>query len=372
MRILFTCGREPTYPRNAVIQQILRQSHDVIEITDSSRHLAVRYVRLALRLLMSRRPCDLAIVGFLGHPLMLLAPFFTRQPVLFDMHISIYDTLCLDRQWFSPRSMVGRLAFGLDTVASRHASHILIDTNTHAEYLSETLHIPRTKITNLLVGCDERIFYPRHNSKSPRSHMTVLHYGSQLPLHGLDTILHAAKHLENEPALRFRIIGSGINARSTRQLARDLDLHNVDFAPFLPAVQLPDEIQSAEICLGGHFSAVPKAAHVIAGKTFECLAMGKPIIVGENPANHELLTHGYDAYFCPMADSDALAESILTMARDAALRDYLGDNARRTFLTRCSLAALSRPLDHLVMQLAGSPKMPIPDPSNKLGRTEGS
>ena len=352
MHILFTCGREPTYPRNAVIHQMLESSHDLIEITDPSRRMIIRYARLALRLLSSRRSYDLAFVGFLGHPLMLLVPFLTRRPILFDIYISIYDTLCLDRRWFSPQSVVGRLAFWLDTVASRRASHILIDTNTHANYLSEIFGIPRAKITPIFISCNEQIFYPRHQPKTQHSTLTVLHYGSQLPLHGLDIILQAAKRLESHPTLRFKIIGSGINARSISKLARDLNLRNVEFMPFIPATRLPGEIEAADICLGGHFSAVPKAARVIGGKTFECLAMGKPTIVGENPANHELLVHGHDAYFCPMANPDALAESILTLAQDEALRDHLGSNARQTFLTRCSLAAQSPSLNNLVAQLS--------------------
>jgi glycosyltransferase involved in cell wall biosynthesis len=353
MRILFTCGREPAYPRNAVIRQILRQSHDVIEITDSSRHLPVRYTRLALRLLLSRQPYDLAFVGFLGHPLMLLVPFLARRPILFDIHISVYDTLCLDRRWFSPHSMVGRLAFWLDTVASQRASHILIDTRTHANYLCQTFGIPPDKITPLFVGCNEQIFYPRQPLQAARSTVTVLHYGSHLPLHGLDTILRAAERLDSSSNIRFKIIGSGIHTQSTRQLARQLNLRNVDWLPFIPTTQLPGEIQAADICLGGHFSAIPKAARVIAGKTFECIAMGKPTIVGENPANHELLTHGYDAYFCPMADPVALAESILILAQDADLRDHLGHNARQTFLAHCSTAVLGQSLNDLIARLAG-------------------
>jgi len=352
MRILFTCGREPAYPRNAVIRQILSQSHDVIEITDSSRHLVIRYARLALRLLLSRQPYDLAFVGFLGHPLMLLTPCLAHRPILFDMFISVYDTLCFDRRWFSPQSAAGRLAFWLDTTASQHAAHVLVDTRTHADYLSNTLGIPRSKISHLLVGCDEQFFYPRQAPGSQHSRVTVLYYSSHLPLHGTDIILYAAKRLE-KTRIHFKIIGDGITTKHTRKLARNLNLQNVEFAPSVPLVHLPNEIEAADICLGGHFSAIPKAARVIAGKTFQCIAMGKPTIVGENPANHELLTHGHDAYFCPMADPDILAESISTLAQDASLRDHLGHNARQTFLAHCSTAVLSQSLNDLIARLAG-------------------
>ena len=353
MRILFACGGDPTYIRNAVILNLLRRSHEVIEITDSSRSTATRHAKLALRLLRSRRDYDLVVIGFMGNYLMLLVPFLTRQPILFDMFLSMYDTYCLDRRRFAPDSLAGRLLFWLDANATRRASHVLSDTHTHAQYLGETFHLPPNKVTFLFTGCNEQFFYPRQREPQlQRSTVTVLHYGAHLPLHGLDTILRAAKRVEDNPDIRFKIIGSGIYTQNLHQLAGELKLDNVDWVPFLHFSKLPDEIEAADICLGGHFSTIPKAARVIGGKTFECLAMGKPTIVGENPANRELLTHGHDAYFCPMANPDALAEAILTLARDAALRDYLGQNARQTFVARCSVAAMAPTLDDLITRLA--------------------
>jgi glycosyltransferase involved in cell wall biosynthesis len=352
MRVLFTCGGDLDYIRNAVIRQILKQSHEVIEITDTSDRLAARHAKIALRLLTSRHDYDLAFVGFTGSYLMLLVPFLTRRPILFDMFLSMYDTYCLDRRRFAPNSLAGRLLFWLDANATRRASHILSDTHTHAQYLCETFHFPPNKITFLFTGCNEQFFYPRERkSVAQRSTITVLHYGAHLPLHGLDTVLRAAKKLESNAAIRFKIIGSGISTKILHRLADELELHNVDWVPFLHFSKLPDEIDAADICLGGHFSTIPKAARVIGGKTFECLAMAKPTIVGENPANRELLTHRLDAYFCPMADPDALAESILTLAQDAALRDYLGQNARQTFLARCSVAAMSPALNDVIAKL---------------------
>jgi glycosyltransferase involved in cell wall biosynthesis len=352
MRILFTCGGDPTYIRNAVMLQMLKQSHEVVEITDTSHRMATRHAKMALRLLTSRQDYDLAVVGFLGDFLMLLVPFLTRRPILFDMFISMYDTYCLDRQQFAPGSLAGRMLFWLDANAIRRSSHVLSDTATHAQYLGKTFRVPQDKITSIFTGCNEQFFYPRERKReAERSTITVLHYGAHLPLHGLDTVLRAAKKLESNTAIRFKIIGSGIYTKTLHQLADELELHNVDWVPFLHFSKLPDEIDAADICLGGHFSTIPKAARVIGGKTFECLAMGKPTIVGENPANRELLTHGHDACFCPMADPDALAQSILTLAQDAALRDYLGQNARQTFLARCSVAAMSQTLNEVIARL---------------------
>lgn len=48
--------------------------------------------------------------------------------------------------------------------------------------------------------------------------------------------------------------------------------------------------------------------------------MGKQTIVGDNTANPELFTYGYDALFSTLSDPEALADSILTLANNPQLR----------------------------------------------------
>ncbi len=70
--------------------------------------------------------------------------------------------------------------------------------------------------------------------------------------------------------------------------------------------------------------------------------MGKATIVGDNQANHELLSHGENAWFVTMNDSLALAEGIKTLLGDKQLRAKIGENARSTFMDRASIAALDK------------------------------
>jgi glycosyltransferase involved in cell wall biosynthesis len=69
--------------------------------------------------------------------------------------------------------------------------------------------------------------------------------------------------------------------------------------------------------------------------------MGRPTIVGDNPANRELLTHGHDSWFCQMDNPEALADAILHLFKTPELRDELSANASRTFRLRASQKVLS-------------------------------
>jgi glycosyltransferase involved in cell wall biosynthesis len=352
LRVLFTCGREPEYPRNAVLCAALSNYFNVIEVTDGHHLLPLRYLRVIIKLLsVSRNDYEAMVVGFLGQPLMIVARLLSSKPILFDAFLSVYDTLCYDRKIFAPGSLVGKTAFWLDQRSCELADFIILDTTAHVEYFHTTFGIPRNKLASLFVGCDEDIFYPRPiKSTTP----VVLYYGSYLPLQGIDVIVRAAKLLENHAEIHFRIIGEGMESHNIQSLVQDLEVSNIEFLPPVPIEELPDHIGQATVCLGGHFGSAEKASRVIAGKTFQCIAMGKPTIVGDNPANRELLTHGFDAWFCSMNDPQALANAILQLVNNPTLCEDLGKHAYQTFKRKASIQVLSEKLRDIVERLVES------------------
>jgi len=330
-----------------MLQACLKTNFSVLSITSSKPQWPLRYAQIAAHLLRTRGSYDVACVGFLGQPLVLLMRQITSRPILFDAFLSVYDTLCYDRQRFAPDSPMGRLAYWLDNISCRYADLVILDTQAHANYFQRLFNIPRDKLTSLFVGCDENLFVPRPEPKAGY----VLFYSSFLPLHGSEIIVRAAKLLEGDRRIRFRIIGNGMEYPRIRRLADDLKLSNTDFLPPVPLSALPDHIAGAAICLGGHFSGSSKARRVIASKTYQCLAMARPTIVGDNEANRELLTPGYDAYFCPLDTPQGLAEAIAYLMGAPDLRVYLGNNGRQTFLSRASISALSQQVKILVSKL---------------------
>lgn len=350
--VIFTCGREPAYPRNHFLETALGRFFQVESITSSTHWLPLRYAQVALRypaLLWKNH--DLCAAGFLAQPLVPLLRIFTKKPILFDAFISIYDTLVFDRRKFAPESPVARLAFLLDQMSCALSRIILVDTQAHADYFQRTFGVPPGKMRVLPVGCDERIFSP---IPEQRESPVVLYYSSFLPLHGTETVIRAAKLVqETDPGIRFHIIGRGMEYRRIFDLANRLAVKNVGFFPPVPLQQLPGHIAGAAVCLGGHFADSDKARRVIAGKTYQCLAMGKATIVGDNPANRELLTHGKDAWFCEMNNPRALADSILTLMGNPDLRAQIGGEARETFLRHASYAVLAEQLRTIVVEMIG-------------------
>ena len=347
MNILFITGREIEYPRNHVMLQAMQSIGSVTQLPQLKiKSLLIRNLCLCLIALpyLVRR-WDLIFVGFYGHLLMLPVGILNRAPVLFDAYLSTYDTLCFDRKRFGPRSIMGRLSFWLDRLSCSLADLVLLDTQAHLEYFQKELGVAKNKLRFVYVGADEHVFYPRKvKSTTP----TILYYGSYLPLHGADVIVRAACWLQNKAKLTIKMIGSGQDYQRVELLARELQVENIEFLPPVPYHSLPEFIASSDICLGGHFGSSRKAGRVISNKTFQCMAMGKPVIVGNNQANHELLNHGYDAYFCEMNDPIALGKSILELITDKELRTRLGKNAYTTFMKRGSVSIQVSRIQNLV------------------------
>ncbi len=351
-RVLFTCAREAEYVRDLLVRRALHQHFDLLEITDTQPgSLIARHLRLLPRLLLAlKAPCDLVFVGFYGHLLVTILSELTHKPILFDAFLSTWDTLCFDRRTFTPYSLAGRLIYWLDRQSCLRATHSLLDTQTHARYFVDTFGIPEHKLSAYYVGYDEELFYPMPGDPTG-DHFVVFFYGSFLPLQGVEHIVGAAKLLEAELDIDFHIIGSGMAYPAVRQLAEEQGVQRLFFHPVVPYAQLPQAIAGAAVCLGGPFGSSGKASRVIAGKTFQFLAMAKPTIVGDSPANREVFHDGDDVLMCKMADAQALASAILALKQDQGLRERIAQRGYEHCRERFSMEKQSQSLERIISDM---------------------
>ncbi|MEJ2210414.1 MAG: glycosyltransferase, partial [Anaerolineae bacterium] len=321
-RVLYVAGREMGYMRNRVMLQALRTRADVRLIAPRIPSTVGR-TAASLAALLARRPAyDLCFAGFYGQMLGLALGRMQRKPLVLDAYVSTFDTLCHDRQWFGPRSPVGRLAYWLDQQSCRAAARVVTDTQAHARYFAETFRLPAAKLRPLYVGCDETLFHPLPAPARSGGRIEVFTYGAFLALHGTEVVVEAATRLRDRDDVHWTIGGQGPRFERVRQQVARAGLQNVDLVGWIPLAELPGYIARSDICLGGHFSRVPKAARVVSTKTFQFLAMARPTIVGDNEATNEILTHGQQAWMVPMGDGQALAGAVELLAGDAGLRAH--------------------------------------------------
>lgn len=352
MKLLFLLGREPAYARNSILAKAFEtQNVDLIYCTSSYHSYPARFADVILKFLANvSNDFDAIFIGFLGHPFVPLISKFSKKPILFDAFLSIYDTLCFDRKVFSPHSVLGKLSFYLDKKSCSASNIVLLDTYSHIDYFSDTFSIKKDKFRRILVGADDSIFYPRKPAVND-DFFHVLYYGEFNPLQGIEYIVKAASILEKQSKIRFTIIGKGREHARIVQLAKDLGISNIHFIDWMPYKSLPDIIARSDLCLGGHFGDSLKSKRVIAGKTYQMMAMKKPLILGKNDANKELFADGENALMVNHSNEEELADAILKLKNDDNLRNNIASNAYNMFKNRCSINEIGRQIRSVLNEL---------------------
>jgi glycosyltransferase involved in cell wall biosynthesis len=312
VRVLYFGTYERDYPRNAQVISCLRGAGvEVMErhvgVWEGERHKFGAGPRSALRLARAqitllRRPAeafDAVLVGYPGQLDLVAAQRIARgRPVVFNPLVSLTDTLVEDRGRFGARSPAGRLLRAIDRRALRAADLVVADTDANASYFELLAGLPPGRVATCFVGAEERLFAP--GWRRPRR-FVALFVGKLIPLHGLETILAAARLASD---VEFRVVGSGqLNALLEQRPP------NVEWVDWVEYDRLPAELHRAG-CALGIFGTSAKAARVIPNKAFQALACGVPLVTADTPAARELLRDGESGLLVPPGDPEALAGAV--------------------------------------------------------------
>ncbi|MEK7509174.1 MAG: glycosyltransferase [Patescibacteria group bacterium] len=332
MKVCFFGIYDPKYARNRVLYEgFTRNGWEVSEVrVDPRKYRGFRkYVELAkLGMRARREKFDLVLVCFPGQTTLPLARLIFGKNVVFDAFLSLYDSNVFDRQVYGPWSIRGRRDWLLDACSSRLAGKVLFDTYALRDYFISEFGIPREKCIRVLIGADDKTFFPM---QAPEAEVFTVHFhGTFIPLQGIAHIVEAANILRNEP-IRFRIIGHGQESEAIDARIRSLDLDRmIERVPKVPIEKIPGYMAGAHVVLG-IFGDTEKAKRAIPNKVYEAMAMGKAIITADARGIHEL-SGARDVFaLVPAADPQALASAILELKNNEGRRRALGEAARLLF-----------------------------------------
>jgi glycosyltransferase involved in cell wall biosynthesis len=339
LRVSYFGTYDRAYPRNAQVISCLRsagvevrEQHVPVwegrrQAWDAGPAVALRLVAAEARLFMRGvDDADALIVGYPGH---FDFPAARRaaggKPIVFNPLVSLADTFVSDRRRFRAGSLAARALERVDRAAFGAADVVVADTQAHARFFAQLTDTP---VEVCFVGAEDRLFTP---GLSPVEPFTALFVGKLIPLHGVETILEAARRL---PDIRFRVVGSG-------QLGSMLATRppNVEHVPWVDYWTLPAQLHRAG-CALGIFGTSDKALRVIPNKAFQALACGTPLVTGDTPAARELLVDGESALLVAPGDPAALADAVQRLAEDGELARHVGAGGRAAYERHASEAVL--------------------------------
>ena len=165
---------------------------------------------------------------------------------------------------------------------------------------------------------------------------TVLFLGRLDPQKGLDVALEAwAEVVRRRPGARLAVAGEGPSGAALQGQAARLGLG--DAVRFLGVSETPETLlQGSEVFL------LPSRSEGMSNALLEAMATGLPCVATRIGGNGELLRHGENGLLIPPGDAGALAETLLGLLQDPALRRRLGSAARRDVLERYAMDRVAR------------------------------
>lgn len=359
MRVLVAGTYDPNFARNRTLLRHLSRigadvelcnhhfwggkRHEILDRSKAKLAIAavVAYARLLIGLVgaLARRRPDVVLVAYPGHfdmPLVGVVCRLFRVPVVFDIFISLRDTIVDDRKLVSGSSWPGRFVALADRVACRLASVVLADTEPHADFFAASTGVPRARVQVLPLGAQEDVFHPLDDAVVARD--LVMFHGTFIGLQGLDTIVRAAKLLEPD-GVRVRIVGSGQDQPVVDALLAELQPANVELTGLVPLDTVPRHVAEAALCLG-IFGTSAKASRVVPNKLYECLAVGRPVLTADTPAIRHAFDEG-EVATSRAGDPAALAAAVRELLADPARLDAIAAAGRARYERDYSEAAIA-------------------------------
>jgi colanic acid biosynthesis glycosyl transferase WcaI len=182
----------------------------------------------------------------------------------------------------------------------------------------------------------------------------VLFAGNVGHSQGLETVLDAAKQLDDLEDVLILIVGNGVAKAGLEDYTQKLGLRNVRFLPFQPHEALPELYASSDVCLvplrkGFTNESVPC-------KVFTIMASGRPMIaaVDQDSDTWQMVEEAQCGLCVEPQNPQGLAEAIRVLYADHALRERMGRNGREHVVRHYTRQAVGRQYHKLLTSLLSS------------------
>jgi len=223
------------------------------------------------------------------------------------------------------------LAFGFETMLLKNAWKVSTVTHAFVEHFV-TRGVPAENITFLPNGADTAFLKPQPPSEELLDRLqlhgkkVIVSVGTMAYYQALDTIVEAAEKLAAHPEFVVLMVGSGPERERIQELVKSKGLTNVQF----PSISYEESAQLYSIAYAAvaTFRNVAVASRMRPSKLFPALSCGVPVVFSGCGEAAKLIEDNECGIAVPPEDSTALAEAILKLANDSALRHQFARNGR--------------------------------------------
>jgi len=219
--------------------------------------------------------------------------------------------------------------------AARRCHRLISVADAMTDLMVDAQVAPREKFTTIHSGMDVEPFLHADEHRSAirakyglkSEHVVVGKIARLFHLKGHDDLISAAaKVAQQNPNIRFLLVGDGIlrEELTARIATLGLSQHFI-FAGLVQPVEMPAMISAMDVSV--HTSYREGLARALP----QALIAGRPVISYDVDGAREVTITGQTGILVPPQDTDALADALATLAGNAELRARLGSAGQQRF-----------------------------------------
>ena len=245
-----------------------------------------------------------------------LARLFKKK-IITDFYISFYDTFILDRRTFPDNSKMAKKIRNKDRNIIEKSDIVLFLTEAEAKRYIRLCGLDinniNYKIVPLCVENRKSVNLPYFNGKNKQ--ITICWWGSYIPLHGIEKIIHAGKLLKNikndfviylfgnseNKSMQYKNMINGLNLSENIKIINNYTFVNGKLDDFL--------VNNCDLVLG-NFGDSDKSKNVLVNKVIDGVAMKSPVLTGESIATKEFFSYK-ESIFYSKNTPESIAEEII-------------------------------------------------------------
>ncbi len=237
----------------------------------------------------------------------------------------------------------------LEKLYYKKATIITTTTPSIREYLLKE-GIPSEKVKLLLNSTDTDFFKPAKTDRKKygfkNDDFILIYTGAHGPAQGLETFVKTAANLKKYSKIKFFFVGEGEEKEKLITLGKKLNLRNFLFHNEVPITEIVKMVNFSDIGLIG-LAKEKIFQQAMPTKASEYFACGKPVIATCGGTLKEYL-HRYQVGFAVTHNPEEIAEKILKIYQNHALKQKMGKNARKLALEIFSDKVFFQTLDRIL------------------------
>jgi len=258
------------------------------------------------------------VIGSSVHLLTPLAAYWVarhyRVPFLMEVR-DLWPQTIIDMGELSQHHPITKALQALERFLYRRAARIITLLARADKYIT-ACGVPREKIVWIPNGVDLSRFEGLEPYVASENGFRVFYLGAHGKANALDTVIQAARILQDRGYrdIRFILVGDGPEKPRLMALAEEIRLHNVEFRGPVPKSAVPKTLFAADATLFVLHDLSLYNYGISLNKLFDYLAASKPLILVGRPANNPV-EEAHCGLAVPPQDPEALAEAVIQLYR---------------------------------------------------------